>query len=186
MNLENRRGYSLTKTHNAILQKMKENCKVSWNLEKQLKNLSLETEGLLEKAYELPDGQVITMGFDTCIKCPEIIFNPSISGSEICGLHELIYNCIMASDEDIQQNLCTNIVLSGGNMKFPSITQRLENELSTLHLPHVARVMACDYNDAAWVGASILSTLCHFYGYWVDIREYNESGPRALNKRCPP
>lgn len=67
----------------------------------------------LEKTYELPDGQIITIGNER-FRCPEALFQPSFLGRESAGIHECTYNSIMKCDVDVRKDLYGNVVLSGG------------------------------------------------------------------------
>uniref|UniRef100_A0A3Q4GTQ0 Beta-actin n=1 Tax=Neolamprologus brichardi TaxID=32507 RepID=A0A3Q4GTQ0_NEOBR len=60
--------------------------------------------------YELPDGQVITIGNER-FRCSEALFQPSFLGMESCGIHETTFNSIMKCDVDIRKDLYANTVL---------------------------------------------------------------------------
>lgn len=45
----------------------------------------------IEKRYELPDGQVITIGAER-FRCREVLFQPSFVGMVTPGIHETTYN----------------------------------------------------------------------------------------------
>jgi actin-related protein len=68
----------------------------------------------IEKSYELPDGQQITVGSER-FRCSEALFRPSLIGRQELGIAELLYDTIMKCDVDIRKDLYGNIVLSGGN-----------------------------------------------------------------------
>ncbi|KAF2889540.1 hypothetical protein ILUMI_16633 [Ignelater luminosus] len=86
---------------------------------------------LVEKSYELPDGQVITIG-DQMFRCPKALFQPSFLFTEANGIHESTYNSIMKCDADIHKNLYAHILLSGGNTMFPGIADRMQKEVTAL------------------------------------------------------
>jgi len=53
---------------------------------------------VLEKSYELPDGQVIAVGNER-FRAPEAYFQPSFLAKESDGIHKFVFNCIMKFDD---------------------------------------------------------------------------------------
>merc|ERR1712151_715479 len=47
-----------------------------------------------EKTYELPDGNIITVGSER-FRCPEVLFNPSFIGKEASGIHDTTFQSTM-------------------------------------------------------------------------------------------
>ncbi len=139
----------------------------------------------LEKSYELPDGQAITIG-NELFRCPEALFRPSLLGMEAAGIHETTYDSILKSDVDIQNVLYRNVVLSGGSTMFPGIVDRLEKELISLApvLKEIKIITRPDRKYSVWIGGSILASISTFQQMWISKEEYDESGPSIIHRKC--
>ena len=145
---------------------------------------SAETTSI-EKSYELPDGQVISIGNER-FRAPEILFQPSFTGSESHGVHEQLNKCVNKCDIDIRRELYENIVLSGGTTMYSGIKERLSKELTNM-VPQSIRVRVYAQPErkySVWIGGSILSSLASFQSMWISRDEYNESGPGIVHRKC--
>ena len=139
----------------------------------------------LEKSYELPDGQVITIGNER-FRCPEALFQPSFLGMESAGVHETTYNSIMKCDVDIRKDLYANVVLSGGTTMYAGIADRMSKEITAL-APASMKVKIIappERKYSVWIGGSILSSLPAFRQSWISRQEYAESGPSIVHRKC--
>lgn len=128
------------------------------------KELALSREASrLDKRYELPDGQVITVGAAQ-FKCPEVLFDPSRIGIESGGVHEIVVSAIRRSDMDVRREMFGNVVVSGGTSLLPGLADRMAKELCILAPPGVrVRVIAPpERKHSVWIGGSILASLSTF------------------------
>merc|ERR1711881_297063 len=127
------------------------------------------------KQYELPDGNIITVGNER-FRCPEVLFQPNMIGKEEEGVHKLTFQSIMKCDVDIRKDLYANTVMSGGTTMIKQIDQRLKDELDKLSpqtMP-VKIVAPPERKYSVWIGGSILASLSTFEEMWVTKEEYDE------------
>lgn len=175
-------GYNFhTSSELEVVKDLKEKmCYVAFNVDKQ----DADGEHEPEAPYKLPDGNTISVGAEK-FRAPEVLFNPSIIGSEYVGVHECLLNSISMCDLDLRRSLFSEIYLAGGSTMFDGFGDRLLSEVRKL-APRDTKIKIWappQRQLSTFIGGSILASLGTFKKMWITRKEYDEAGKNILYRK---
>ncbi|KAK9515562.1 hypothetical protein VZT92_026198 [Zoarces viviparus] len=124
------------------------------------------------------------------LRCPEILFQPSPTGEDQMGLMETLQYVLARYTPEQQEALVSNVFLTGGNMQYPGMKERVERELLAMRpfQSHFKVRMASRPALDAWYGARdwALQHLPSAEGGaaegWISRQDYEEKGGEYLSE----
>ena len=161
----------------AINQAKEQHCYAALNFGAEMQ----KEESLLEKSFQLPDGETITIGKER-FKAVEPYFDSTILNLKNCVQNSIFFP-IFQNDFSISSLFYSNIILSGGCSLFPGMPERIEKELR-LNFEKIKVVAPPHRHHSAWIGASLFSSLSTFKAFCISKEEYDEYGPPIVNTKC--
>lgn len=186
-----------------IINNIKEKlCYVSQDYDKDLEICKLKRNNTIRKGYVLPDLTTTITGYvlegeiekgsdlqvlymnNERISVPEVLFNPSIIGSNQCGIPEAIVESINNLPEEVRELMYSNIVITGGTTKFNGFKERLETELRKL-VPQQFKINIYHHENpetTAWHGGVVLANQSDLSNIMVTKKQYEEIGDSICKK----
>jgi len=133
--------------------------------------------------YQLPDGQTVNISSERHL-APEVLFNPTLIGSEELGVADTLLRSVSQSDIDLRPTLYTQIVLAGGSTCTNGFGDRLLSEVRAKAPSHTKIRISAPKERlySAWAGGSILASLATFKNMWVTRGDYEEYGDSLVHR----
>ena len=123
---------------------------------------------------------------DLRIKCPEILFTPSLIEKDRDNIAQVCYNSIQKCDIDQRKDLYNSIIVTGGSSMFNGLPERLKKEMKKLAQESMKEevdvISRPERKNGVWIGGSILSSIPTLE--WITKMEYEESGATIIHKKC--
>ncbi|KAM9786139.1 actin-related protein 5 [Neosynchiropus ocellatus] len=141
-----------------------------------------------QPAFNMAEYHQLFVGTER-LRCPETLFQPSLTGEDQMGLMEALQYVLARYTPEQQGELVNNVFLTGGNMKYPGMKERVERELLAMR-PFQSQFKVCVASRLgldAWFGAREWARE-HPPGPgdtgWISRQDYEEKGGEYLSEHC--
>ncbi|KAA0716172.1 Actin-related protein 5 [Triplophysa tibetana] len=121
------------------------------------------------------------------VRAPEILFQPSLMGEEQMGLMETMQFVLEQYPPDLQEALVKNVFLTGGNLQYSGVRERVERELLAIRpfQSHFQVSQADAGGLDSWFGAREWALRNPSGGRgWISRQDYEEKGGEYLSEHC--
>ncbi|XP_037540235.1 actin-related protein 5 isoform X2 [Nematolebias whitei] len=150
--------------------------------------LSEKSANVVQPAFNMAEYHQLFVGTER-LRCPEILFQPSLIGEDQMGLMEALQYVLARYTSEQQEALASNVFLTGGNMQYPGMKERVERELLAMRpfQSHFKVTMATRPALDAWYGARDWAMEHPAAGGaegWISKQDYEEKGGEYLREHC--
>ncbi|KAJ3424007.1 actin-10-related [Anaeramoeba flamelloides] len=141
------------------------------------------TSSKLNKPIKLTNNESITLS-NELFQMSEPLFKPSLLGVQKKGIPELIIESINSCEEEIQKEVSSKIVLTGGTSLLKGYQERIQKDLSSLLQKKMKLKVSAlpERKFSTWIGGSILGSTAFFQNRWTTKDDYKKYGKSLTQK----
>ena len=156
---------------------------VAFNFEEEIQKA--ETTSECQMTLKISSADPVVFNKERFI-IPELLFKPQNNGLNCEGIDKSIYESITKCKQDVQDELFSNIILSGGTSMLKGLKERIQKEITILsgNKKNIQVTTHPDKQYSAWKGASIFSSSETAKQSFITPDEYKESGSQIVNNKC--
>ncbi|XP_056455766.1 actin-related protein 5 [Gadus chalcogrammus] len=152
-------------------------------------NALMDKSASVQPQFNMAEYHQLFVGTER-LRCPEIVFQPSLTGEDQMGVMETLQHVLARYTPSQQEALVSNVFLTGGNMLYPGMKERVERELLAMRpfQSHYKVTLAARPALDAWYGARDWALGGPPSGGggpvegWVSRRDYEEKGGDYLSE----
>ncbi|KAI7808445.1 actin-related protein 5 [Triplophysa rosa] len=145
-----------------------------------------EESSVVQPLFNVAEYHQLFVGTER-VRAPEILFQPSLMGEEQMGLMETLQFVLEQYPPDLQGALVKNVFLTGGNLQYSGVRERVQRELLAIR-PFQSHFQVSQADAGAldsWFGAREWALRNPSGGPgWISRQDYEEKGGEYLSEHC--